>query len=327
MEGSHLLSDGFADLDAAFAAADAELGEATPSETEEAMPATEVEVEASSEQAEASQDEQPDVAETTDDAEVDNELQSLVDEIAAETDGEESDAESETDPIETFLASDDFWSTEVDVDLGDGPERKSIRELTDGYLRQSDYTKKTQAIADEKGRNEDATEFFRVFEEDPVSFARALAVKANLIEPDAQPIAKIDVAKFTSPEEYQAEIDRRVEERFTSDPRFTEMQAVSARNRVNEVFNGMEQERGITLSPELRQHLIDIAVRTNTTDFNQVLDAEMYRKQQARSRADETKRKAPSRPSSPGGTTERVKPLEIVADIDEAFERALASAQ
>jgi hypothetical protein len=314
-------------LEAAFAAADAEIGEATPIDTDETMPVTEVEADASGEQATASQDEQPDVAETTDDAEVDNELQSLVDEIAAETEGEAEGDTSDADPVEEFLASDDFWSTEVEVDLGDGPERKSIRELTDGYLRQADYTKKTQAIADEKSRNADATEFFRVFEQDPVSFARALAVKANLIEPGTEPIAKIDVAKFTSPEEYQAEIDRRVEERFTSDPRFTEMQTTSARNRVNEVFNGMEQDRGIKLSPELRQHLIDIAVRTNTTDFNQVLDAEMYRKQQARSRAEQTQRKAPNRPSSPGTTSERGKPLAVVADIDEAFERALASVQ
>lgn len=320
------MSEGFADLNAAFEAADAELGEATPSDTEETMPVPEVEAEASNEQAVEGTVEQPDVAETTDVAEVDDELQALVNEISS-VDDEEEGGKAASDPVEEFLASDGFWSTEVQVDLGDGPEGKTLRELTDGYLRQADYTKKTQAVADAKGKNVDATEFFRVFEEDPVAFARALAVKANLIEQDAQPIAKIDVAKFTSPEEYQAAIDEAVEARFQADPRFTEMQTTGARNKVTAVFNDIEVERGIKLSADLRQHLVDIAVRSGTTDFNQVLDAEMYRQQQARSRAAETKRKAPSRPSSPGATTEKVEEPAIVADIDEAFERALASAQ
>lgn len=318
-----LLSEGFADLEAAFAAADAELGEATPSDVPEGMPPAGAEAEADVEQAVEEQVEQPEVAETTDDTEVDEDLQSLVDELVEDGDeGGEDSKESKADPVAEFLASDDLWDTEVDVDFGDGNETVKLRELVDRGYRQADYTKKTQALAEERAKVEDAAEFYRVFEEDPVEFARALAVKANLIEQGAQPVKEIETAKFTSPEDYEAEIERRVEERFTSDPRFSEMQKADAQSRVNLKFAEMESARGITLSPELRQSLIDEAVRTNTTDMDQVLDARLYRRQQQRARSDETKRKAPSRPRKSGGPTAPDTAPKIDS-IDDAFEQAL----
>lgn len=318
------MSDGFADLEAAFAAADAELGEAAPSDVPEAMPAAGEEAEAVDEQAVEEQVEHPEVAETTEDnTEADEDLQSLVDELAEEASEEDGeDAKSEADPVAEFLASDDFWTTEVEADFGDGPETVALKELVDRGLRQSDYTKKTQALAEERARVEDATEFYRVFEEDPVAFARALAVKANLIDEGAQPVKEIETAKFTSPEEYEAELERRVEERFKSDPRFADMEKAAAKQRLDDTFSQIESDRGISLSPELRQRLVDEAVRTNTTDLNLVLDGLMYRRQQARARSEETKRKAPSRPRKSGGPG-AADTAPTIDSIDDAFEAAL----
>jgi len=315
------LTIGFASIEEAFAAADADTGEATPVAAEETMPVTEAEAETPVEQAPALQDEHPDVADTTD-TDVDTELQALVDEI-----GGTDEAEAETpaaEPVTEFLASDDFWSTEIEVDVGDGLEAKTVQELVDGFLRQGDYTKKTQAVADARKSQEEAVEFHRVFEEDPMAFAYTLAVKAGLVEEGAQPAKPMDVAKFVSPEDAQAEVDRLVEERFTSDPRFTEMEASASKRNVDTAFTALEQERGVTLSEGVRQRLIDLAVSSGTADLVQVFDAEMYRKQLARTKADVAKRKAPSRPTKSGAVVNDDGTPTPVADIDDAYQRAIA---
>ena len=315
------MTTGFADLDAAFNAAADELGEATPDVPEDIMPVSEGESTDSVEQADEGQVEQPDVAETTD-ADVDDELQGLVDELAESEEGGEGD-KSDTDPIAEFIASDDFWLTEVEVPVGDGTETKTIREMFDGYLRQDDYTRKTQAVAEARKTNEEAVEFHKAFTEDPLAFAYTLAVKANLVEPGDQPVKPLDVAKFTSPEDYEAEIERRVEERFTTDERFTAMQTSESERNVNAAFEKLESDRNVKLSDKVREHLMDLALESGTADLAQVFDAEMYRKQLARQRASEAARKAPSRPTRSGGTEKSEQP-EMVNDIDDAFKRALA---
>jgi len=302
----------------ALATAEAEIGEANPIVTEETMPVSEVEAEVVDEQADVSSDEQPDVAETPD-AGVDEELQSLVDEIG---EGDKADAENASEnPVAEFLASDDFWTTEVEVDTGDGPSPTSLRALVDGFLRQADYTKKTQQLASERKGTEDAVDFHEAFSNDPVAFARALAVRAGLIEEGADPIKQVDAAKIPSSEEQEAEIEKRVEERLQTDPRFIEAQATQAKAAVNAEFDRIQTDRGISLSPAVRQHLIDEAVSRGTTDFEVVLDAEMYRKQQQKQRAAAKQRNAPSRPTTPKSPSVDGD-QGVVDDMDDAFARA-----
>lgn len=317
------LTTGFADLDAAFKAAAVELGEAAPSDADETMPVSDAEVVDGLEQADEGQDEQPDVAETTDDADVDDELQSLVDELA-EGDEEGEAEKPSADPVAEFVASDDFWTTEVEVPVGDGTETMTVQEMADGYLRQSDYTRKTQSVAEQRKANEEAVEFHKAFTEDPLAFAYTLAVKANLVEAGDQPVKPIEVAKFTSPEEYEAEIERRVAERFETDERFTAMQTSEAERNVNAAFEKLEADRGVTLSDKVRAHLIDLALESGTSDLAQVFDAEMYRKQLARQRTNDVKRKAPSRPTRTGGTAPAEPKTPTVDSVDDAFALALA---
>lgn len=316
------MTSGFADLDAAFKAASVELGEATPSVPEETMPVSEGEVDVSGEQADEGTVEQPEVAETTD-TDVDDELQTLVDEIG-DSEGEAEAEKPTAEPIAEFIASDDFWTTEVEVPVGDGTETMTLQVLADGFLRQSDYTQKTQALAEARKANEEAVEFHKAFEEDPMAFAYTLAVKANLVEEGAQPAKPIDVAKFVSPEDAETELARRVEERFTTDPRFTAMETAESQGRINTAFGQLEQDRGVTLSDQVREHLLDLALASGTTDLAQVFDAEMYRKQLNRQRTDEAKRKAPSRPARATGAVDTGPKAPVVDTIDDAFKLAQA---
>jgi hypothetical protein len=292
------------------------------------MPPAAAEAEVSVEQAEPVVDDQPEVAETQP-AEVENELQELIDEIGTETDGGETpDGEKDSgaaDPIEEFLASDDFWSTEIVLDTSDGSERIPMSELRDRGLRLADYTRKTQALASERKGFEDAVEFHKAFANDPVGFARILAVKAQLIDEGDQPVGELEVAQIRSPEQLEAEIEARVQERFESDPRYTDMQIASARANVNAAFDEIEQARGVTLSPTIRQHIIDESVRTETTDFDLVLDAVLYKQSQQKQRSGEKRREAPSRPSTPpSDAAVRQESRDLVDSVSGAMDRAVA---
>lgn len=325
-KGYSLLSEGITSLAEAFAAADSEMGEATPVDVPEAMPAAGADDEVRVEQAEAGDVDQPEVAETQP-AEVDEELQSLIDEIGDKTESEDSvDGEDgvPSDAVEGFLASDDFWNTEIEVDLGAGPQPMTIEQLTENAMMQADYTRKTQALAAERKGFEQAVEFHQAFNENPGEFARLLAVRAGLINEGDTPVRDVEAVKIPSQEEIEQQINDAVEERFTSDPRYAEMQATSARAEVNAEFDRIETDRGIKLSPEVRQSIINTAVASNTTDLEMVLNNELYRQSQQKARTAERQRNAPSRPTKSGGPVEREPTNEPPADVGDAMERALA---
>lgn len=319
------MSEGIKSLAEAFAAADAEVGAAPPTDVPEEMPPAGADVEEVVEQAEADEVDQPEVAETQPDDEVDNELQSLIDEMGdGEPEGEADEDTSEADPVGEFLASDDFWQTEVEVDFGDGPEPVTVEALSEAAMRQADYTRKTQALAAERKGFENAVEFHKAFQENPAEFARVLAIKAGFLDEGAQPVGKVDGLDIPSEEEIEQRINDEVERRFSEDPRYIDAQTASARAEVNAVFDEIEAERGIKLSDVVRQHIIDQAVRSNTSDLEMVLDAELYKRAQQKDRAAEKRRGAPSRPTATSGGQPRVDQPPVVESVGDAFERALA---
>jgi hypothetical protein len=78
-----------------------------------------------------------------------------------ESDAEAEDTEQDTDDEDEAPASFDPKTTKVTVQMGDKAEEVTVEELTRGYQRQSDYTKKTQALAIEhKAVAEARTEYF-----------------------------------------------------------------------------------------------------------------------------------------------------------------------
>ena len=304
--------------------ADSEAAEAPAADVPAAMPAAGAEEPTIVEQAPAGDVDQPDVAETQP-SQVDDDLQTLVDEIG---DAPVEDAEGKAekpDPVTEFLASDDFWNTEVEVDLGDGPEQVSVKDLSDAGMRHADYTKKTQALAAERKGVEDAVTFHKAFNDNPTEFARLLAVRAGLVEEGADPVRDVAGTKIPSPEEIESQINDAVEERFKADPRFIQAQAANARAEVNETFDAIETERNISLSPAIRQRIIDTAVRSNTSDLRMVLESELYRQSQQKALAEGKRRDAPSRPTkTPDGSVNPTAPDKVVSGIEEAMDRATA---
>lgn len=91
---------------------------------------------------EAEEQDEPEGDEEPDDAEAESEEDDAEEEGDEETDDTEEDTDEESEQQDATLDDD----SEVDVD---GKPVK-LSELRDGYLRQSDYTRKTQAIAEER---------------------------------------------------------------------------------------------------------------------------------------------------------------------------------
>lgn len=84
----------------------------------------------------------------------------------------------EADTTETAEATDDSPTYTVKVD-GD-EQTVSLAELQNGYMRQADYTRKTQAVADQQSRLETLDRFETALERDPEGTLKNLAAQYNL---------------------------------------------------------------------------------------------------------------------------------------------------
>lgn len=91
---------------------------------------------------EVDEDEDLDESEESDEDELEEEDDDLEDEESDEEESEEEDEGEEDDEDEEPVALDD----ETEVELPDG-SKATLKDLREGYLRHSDYTKKTQEVA------------------------------------------------------------------------------------------------------------------------------------------------------------------------------------
>ena len=303
-EGLKSLAEAFAEADP-----DVEAG-VEPCEGDETSPLEVVE-EVSEEQAAIDGGEQP---EETDNSE-DEELQDLLDEMV--------DEEVPDDEVASGLdiGSPEFWDLEVDV--GDGSV--TLREAVDGYLRQADYTKKTQALSAERKDLDDAKDFLAAFREDPNGFAYSLALRAGLIQED-EAMRPMDVpgAAIRSEEEVQAEVDRRIEEQLADDPRIRQAELAQAQVAVNRQFAEIEQTHGVQLNAEHRNAIAQEAVARGTGDLDLVFQAMLNRTRVSRAKRAELQRSSPSRPKSSTQASDESEERRVIHTVVDAYDAAQA---
>ena len=202
--------------------------------------------------------------------------------------------------------SDEFLNLPVEVKTPEGPTTVTVKELTDGYLRQADYTRKTQAIAEQRKYTERAEEFFNAFSEDPAGFSYSLAVQAGLVTEGDSPVRNIPSAKIPSAEEIDAQVEELVKSRIESDPRIQSAAMRDAEVQIDVEFDRIQTKHGIPLSVELRKSLIQEAYKTGSSDLEGILAKRLLTVQQQQSKAGATRAAATSRPgiSSTGASEE-----------------------
>jgi hypothetical protein len=110
------------------------------------------------------------------------------DEDEPETDEEDSDEEPETETEESEEVEDEDDEQEVTYTTPDG-EEVTLDELKRGYLRQSDYTKKTQEIAQSR---QQAQQAFQALEQHNAVVAEHLTLALNIVEPQLAELAQTD---------------------------------------------------------------------------------------------------------------------------------------
>jgi len=306
----------------ALAASRAELEPASSDVTDTGLPPVDVDAPASGEQASDSPLEQP----AADSDGFSAEAQQLGDALMDTT----QESQNGSDLAGISAGSEDFWNLQVDVETVNGPQAVTIKELSDGYLRQADYTKKTQNLAEQRKHTERATDFLTAFEGDPAGFARSLAVQAGLIDEGDQPVKDVPNVKIPTQDELDAKVNEMVEERVKTDERVVSAEEANARVQIDIEFDRIAEHYDVELKPELRQNILEEAFKTGNSDLEGILAKRIATHQQRQQRADVTNLASTSRPGSApvGATTDDDDKANSTPSMREAWKQAkLAAAQ
>ena len=198
----------------------------------------------------------------------------------------------------------------VEVEGFDEPV--SVRELADGYLRQSDYTRKTQGLADERSSfdkdNETAVMLLQRLRDNPAETVAALAIEAGLMTQDQLPegfTTQKSVVSFPSQEEIDAQVQAQVDAGLAEHPDVMKANEMVLRQQIDAEFVVIEGQIGQTLSDSDRNAVLEKAVELGTTRLDAAFatlmhEADMMRKQRA-----DVEAAAPAR-SSGGEASESV---------------------
>lgn len=160
---------------------------------------------------------------------------------------------AEVDTLETSREV----ATEPDAELFavkvDGDEEQvSLSELQDGYMRQADYTRKTQELSEQRKRSQQAEAIVSSLESDPEGTLRALGDAFGVAQPKVQQ-QSMDTNSWTEFEEPEDATSQRIadlESRLEQQDRFTRRQAVEKQ------VESLKTQYGEFDSQELFQHAL-----------------------------------------------------------------------
>lgn len=231
----------------------------------------------------------------------------------------ELDDEGEVAPPEPVAQSVNLDEMTFEIPGVDTPV--PFQELRDGYLRQADYTRKTQAVADQRKSNERAVQLYDAIQADPMGVARQIAEEVGLIQPGSQPAQAVEFSVFDTADAVEAEIARRVEQEVANHPSVQQANLVAGQQWVDGEFAKIEQAHGVTLGPKSRQAILKFAGDRGVTDLDLVFNHLSAQKQQ---RAEGTRQVANAAPGRPQGRAKELATVEAVDSIEKAFELAEA---
>lgn len=209
-------------------------------------------------------------------------ISSAVDEAPVE--GEQSAVEDNEEGLFAPLQSETIRDEQPDEDSFlvdvDG-EQKTVSELRQGYMRQQDYTQKTQQLADMRREYEKAITLWQSLQDDPVGTAQTLY--SNILQTDGQfPQTTIQQSPLPLGEQnvdVERLIEQKVEEKLKADPRLTEMEAERALERVNRTFSEIEKDYNVVLTDEDRRFVMQRAVDLGTADLKFVFAGLMHERE------------------------------------------------
>lgn len=130
----------------------------------------------------------------------------------------------------------------------------TLGELKRGYLRQADYTRKTQEVAEARKANADAVQFFEYVQENPLDAVKALASKLGINLGDANFDAK-NVPLLTTAE-VEEEVTRRLEAAVAEHPLVVQSRQSEAQRVIDAEFDRIAAKYGQPLGPKSRENIL-----------------------------------------------------------------------
>lgn len=179
----------------------------------------------------------------------------------------------------------------------------SVRELADRGLMQSDYTRKTQALADERAAftadNETALLLLQKLRDNPAETVAALAIEAGLLTQEQLPadLAVRDAAiKFPSQEDIDAQVQDRVNAGLADHPDVVKANEMVLRQQIDAEFTVIEGQIGQTLNDSDRNAVLAKAVELGTTRLDAAFATLMHEADLMRKQRSDVEAAAPARP-------------------------------
>lgn len=233
--------------------------------------------------------------------------------------------ESDTEPTEEVSGIND--NTLLRIAGFDEPV--SLGELAQGYLRQADYTRKTQELAElrkkaeESAKNvgEGAAALWESLKDDPSGTAAYLAVRAGLLTEDQVPkrLKEVEGIRLVDEATLDALVQERLDAAVREDPRVQEAQYRRVQQTIDSQFAEIESAVGKPLSERARVKTLEFATQHGIADLRVAFAA--LRGQTSTKQPKDTPR-SPERPTAKPRAEKPVKGE--VVDFEESARRALA---
>jgi len=202
-------------------------------------------------------------------------------------------------------------------------EQVSLDELRDGYQRQSDYTRKTQELASERGRLQQAEAIVNSLEADPAGTLAALGDAFGVGGTTAQPAGHVDPWDEPDPSEQRiASLEARLEQQ----------DRLHRRQQVEKQVDQLKETYGDFNAPELYQHALthkigNLEAALTHMRYNDVA-AKASKLEQDVERTEAKREAGVVEPSGSKQTGSTAEPVRVVSSIREAFmdaKRSLSS--
>tara|TARA_R110002020_G_scaffold461166_2_gene679981 strand:- start:96 stop:851 length:756 start_codon:yes stop_codon:yes gene_type:complete len=215
------------------------------------------------------------------------------------------------------------------VKVDGSEEQVSLSELRDGYQRQSDYTRKTQELASERKRLEQAEAIVASLESDPEGTLLALgdAFGVSPATPQHVPPPRTDTSDDWASDSWEEQSDPTSDRITQLEARLAAQDRLHRRQEVEKQVEDLQSEYGTFDPSDLFQHALrhkigNLEAALTHMRYGDVADrAAKLEKEQERTEAKRGASVVEPAGSKQAGSTRSTAP-EQVSSIREAFENA-----
>ena len=233
---------------------------------------------------------------------------------------EETEATESTEAVDNLETSTEVPQEPAYTVKVDGEEQQvSLEELQQGYQRQADYTRKTQEIAAERDRLQQAEAIVSALEHDPEGILQTLAHSFNVAPITGQQVSDDEYAEVDPTQQKLAELEHKI-------ARQEQMERVQ---RVEREVSTLQEKYGEFNREELLNHALKNGIPNLEAAYTHMRFNDVKSTADKLSQEQEiTNKKREAAVVTPGGSTQsgvETEPTPQVSSLREAF--ALAKQQ